>query len=104
VISTDGATGRSLAESSLASWWRMIRIRLVRVPAVEVVHNLLCILEPGGGELRGFVVPNLFNNIFEVWPSATAFLVPAGIYYLFYLPFFDAVYFNEKRRILILFR
>jgi hypothetical protein len=74
----------------------MFKIRLVWVPAVEVIYNLLCILEPGGGELRGFVVSILFNNIFEVWPFVTAFLVPAGIYYLFYLIFFDAIYFNRK--------
>jgi hypothetical protein len=82
----------------------MLKTRLVRVPAVEVVYNLLCILEPGGGELRGFVVPSPFNNIFEVWPSVTASSVPAEIYYLFYLLFLDAVYFNERRRILVLFR
>jgi hypothetical protein len=77
----------------------MFRTRLVRVPAVEVVHNLLCILEPGGGELRGFIVPNSFNSIFKVWPFVTAFSVPAGIYYFFYFPLFDAVYFNGRRRI-----
>jgi hypothetical protein len=82
----------------------MFRTRLVRVPAVEVVHNLLCIFEPGGGGLHGFVVLNPFNNIFEVWLFITAFSVPAGIYYLLYFLFFDAVYFNGKRRILVLFR
>jgi hypothetical protein len=82
----------------------MFRIRLVRVPAVEIVHNLLCIFEPGGGGLRRFVIPNLFNSIFEVWPFVTAFLVPAGIYYLFYFLFFAAVHFNGRRRILVLFR
>jgi hypothetical protein len=82
----------------------MIRTRLVRVPAVEVIYNLLCILESGGGGLNGIVVPNPFNNIFKIWPFATAFLVPAGIYYLFYFLFFDAVYFNERRKILMLFR
>jgi hypothetical protein len=82
----------------------MFKTRLVRVPAVEVVHNLLCILEPNGGELRGFVVPNPFNSIFKVWPSVTASSVPAGIYYLFYLLFLDAVYFNGRWRILMLFR
>jgi hypothetical protein len=78
-----GSIGRSLAEFSLVLWWRIIRIRLIRVPAVEVVHNLLCILKPGGGGLCGFVVPNSFNNIFEIWPFATAFSVPAGIYYIY---------------------
>jgi hypothetical protein len=82
----------------------MIRVRLIRVPAVEIVHNFLCIFEPGGGGLRGFVVPNSFNNIFEFWPFATVFSVPAGIYYLFYFSFFEAVYFNRRRRILVLFR
>jgi hypothetical protein len=82
----------------------MFRTRLVRVPAVEVAYNLLCILEPGGGELRGFVIPNPFNSIFEVWPFVTASSVPAGIYYLFYLLFLDAVHFNERRKILMLFR
>jgi hypothetical protein len=75
----------------------MIRTRLVRVPAVEVVYNLLCILEPGGGGLRGFVVFSSFNSIFEVWPSATASSVPAGIYYLLYLLFFDAVYLTKNK-------
>jgi hypothetical protein len=63
---------------------------------VEIVHNLLCILEPGGGEFRGFVIFSPFNNIFEIWPSVTAFSVPAGIYYLFYLLFLDAVHFNKR--------
>jgi hypothetical protein len=80
----------------------MFRTRLIRIPAVEIHYNLLCILEPGGEELRGFVVFNPFNNIFKIWPSATAFSILAGIYYLFYLLFFNAVYFNKKRKILIL--
>jgi hypothetical protein len=82
----------------------MFRIRLIRVPAVEVVHNPLCIFKPGGGKLRGFVVPNSFNSIFEIWPFVTASLVPAGIYYLFYLLFLNAVHFNGRRRILVLFK
>jgi hypothetical protein len=82
----------------------MFKIRLVQVPAVKVVYNLLCILEPGGGGFYKFVVFNSFNSIFKVWPSATAFSVPAGIYYLFYLLFFDAVHFNGRRRILVLSR
>jgi hypothetical protein len=41
----------------------MFKIRLVRVPAVEVVYNLLCILEPGGGGFRKFVVFNPFNSV-----------------------------------------
>jgi hypothetical protein len=71
---------------------------------VEIVYNLLCILEPGGEGLLRFVLFNLFNNIFEVWPSATASSVLAGIYYLFYFLFLDIVHFNERRRILVLFR
>jgi cytochrome P450 len=41
------------------------KTRFIRVPAVKIVYNLLCIFEPGGEGFRRFVVFGLFNNIFD---------------------------------------